>query len=549
MASNEPSSWGESIRQYEQSKKVLPFKKEDIVPAKRIGLCERRAMERELDPIVMQYRDSQKEEDFMNMTRSKSEAHLSKPRQKMAGTLNLFSEKPLQPNDSSATTKRPKLQRDWNLISHFPVDVHEKTHITADFEETQRLRPHTTVDLKARRSKNGREFNVISNEYFEDNEQRQNIEFERIKADVVSKYWKTHDYDFIKGEYIDGQKEARYREQRAMLGKVQGASQSRKLPPGVVYAPGNSYNIINQSVTDELKLEVSDAVVERNMNRLKAAEVTQRIVTSATLKAERDKERHDNRVSFQRWAKELDRGYDPIFRNDLTAEHVKSVVSVPNHRLRTKNVVRPPSDIGTPGRQLEKPHVARPDTTWARIQADDINNATALFNATGSTETLRAMAEAYRSRAVDPQPLEGKRQRPASSALYVRTGSMALSSRPDAPPALSARPPLGFRNLVGPSVQAASAISGGLNHSRSANNVDTGAPSLSNRSDGSSCMMVSMERSISPPSFKSGRSVPALDLSKTEAVPSVTYSDNDLTGGPGQPIAMIRTGGGGFVDC
>ena len=37
---NEPSSWGESIRQYEMSKKTLPFSQADIVPAKRIGLSE-----------------------------------------------------------------------------------------------------------------------------------------------------------------------------------------------------------------------------------------------------------------------------------------------------------------------------------------------------------------------------------------------------------------------------------------------------------------------------------------------------------------------------
>ena len=40
VAMGEPSSWGESIRAYEQAKKVLPFKREDVVPVKRVSLCE-----------------------------------------------------------------------------------------------------------------------------------------------------------------------------------------------------------------------------------------------------------------------------------------------------------------------------------------------------------------------------------------------------------------------------------------------------------------------------------------------------------------------------
>lgn len=179
----------------------------------------------------MQYRDTKKEENFLDMSRSKSEAHINKPRQKMAGTLNIFSGQ-LPARTGTSNTSRRKLQRDWNLISHFPVDVHEKVQITADFEQTERLRPRTTVNLKALRAKNGREFNVVSNEYFENNQERQDADFEQIKGDVQKKYWKTHDFDFIKGQYIDGEKEAKYREQRAMLGAVQGASQYQKLPPG-----------------------------------------------------------------------------------------------------------------------------------------------------------------------------------------------------------------------------------------------------------------------------------------------------------------------------
>lgn len=478
----------------------------------------------------------------------------------MAGTLNLFSGKWPEKNEASTKTKLTSVQRDWNLVSHFPIDVHNKVQITAEFEETQKLRPKTTINPETRRGKIAREFDIVSNAYTDDNERKQEEDFDRIKADVEQKYWRTHDFDFVKGQYIDGEKEAKYREQRLMLGKVQGASQFRKLPPSIVYSAGNSYNIINQEVTDELKLKVSTSATDRHMNRVKSHEVTQRLCETANLKEEIADEKHKNRVSYQRWSQELDRGYDPIFRNDLTAEHINSVVSVPNRRLRTKNRIEPEHDLGTPGRKLEPPpYVHRPETVWDRIQRDDVNNSTALFNATGSSETLRGMAEAFNKRSAVDKGGNSDR-RPKSTAAAVRTGH--TSHRPyvnDSPVASgrlmdSGRPPVvvggGHRDLTKSiSTAAAPTTAGGLfRNTTSHNNVQF---PQSGRKDDESGRLPNNNglsvRSGGIPSLKPGRSVPVLDLTRTETPPAVTYN-HDTSGPPGQPVAMIRTGGGGFID-
>lgn len=320
----------------------------------------------------------------------------------------------------------------------------------------------------------------------------------------------------------------------------------------MVYASGNSYNIINQEVTDELKLQVSDAVVDRNRNRLKSHEVSQKLSASATLKEEFDRERHQNRVSYQRWEKELDRGYDPIFRNDLTAEHINTVAAVPNNRLSTRKRAVPNQDVGPPGRSLEAPHVARPETVWDRIQRDDVNNVTALFNATGNTQTLKCMAEAFKSSSQGGSsgraPMARQTQnlhsaRPlASSASSVRTGSAVLSSRPE--PVISGRQ-LGevashkaHRDLTRPVAET------GLGRSASHGNVFVSQLSSARANNNSSGHVLVKNSSV--PNLQSGRPVPSLDLSRTETPPLVSYN-HDTSGPPGQPVAIVRTGGGGFA--
>jgi hypothetical protein len=575
MAAPEASSWGDSIRQYEQAKRVLPFKREDIIPATRISLCERRVLERALDPIKMEFRDSQKEQNYVDMSRTKSEAHINKPQNKMAGTLNLFAGKWPDKKENKSKNKKATVEREWNLVSHFPADIHKKVQITTNFEESQKLmrRPKTTVDNTKSRNKLQREFNVVSNEYFDNNDTRQEKDFDKIKADVEKKYWKTHDFDLIKVQYIDGDKEAKYREQRKTLGDVQGASQFRKLPPSVVYSAGNSYNIINQEVTDELKLSVSSACTERHMNRVKSHEVTDKLSETANMKKELDNERAANRISYQRWKRELDRGYDPIFRNDLTAEHINSVVSVPNQRLRTKNRQEPEYDIGTPGRKLEVPHVHKPEGAWDRIQLDDANNSTALFNATGGSDALRGMAEAFQMREGNHRQQQQQQHMADThagqrSAISVRTGTAALSSRPqmNQSPAHAAvgsggrggggggelvgsgRPPttgVAHRDLTKP---VSAADRGGMSRSASHSNVRQGGGFDSGRlPNNNNDMRGGMVKAPSVPnlSVRSGRGVPALDLTRTETPPAVSYN-HDMSGHPGQPVAMIRTGGGGF---
>lgn len=319
----------------------------------------------------------------------------------------------------------------------------------------------------------------------------------------------------------------------------------------LVYSAGNSYNLISHEVTDELKLQVTSTVADRSLNRQRGNEVVANLNATSAHQDALDRERRINRVSFNRWRRELDRGYDPIFRNDLTADQVQTIVCAPNNRLRTQGR-RESTDIGTPGRKLEPPLVARPISAWDRLQKDDVNNVTALFNATGSSEILHQLTDAWKKKGGS----DGNR----GTAMHVRTGTAALSSRPRAndvalnpltggqtgsarehPPQTAAP-----RDLTKSSIGIQQLKQGAMNRSASQPNVNSSRIG-SERSNNYAPLAVSLSKNASTPNLASAGDVPQLDLSRAEPHPFVTYQA-DLSGPPGQPVPIVRTGGGGFMD-
>jgi hypothetical protein len=78
---------------------------------------------------------------------------------------------------------------------------------------------------------NKKEFNIITGQFYENNEERKKKE-EQIEKDVVSKkYWKTHDYDVVLGHFYDEGKEKEFQEERKVKEKEHGKEYNERLPP------------------------------------------------------------------------------------------------------------------------------------------------------------------------------------------------------------------------------------------------------------------------------------------------------------------------------
>lgn len=89
----------------------------------------------------------------------------------------------------------------------------------------------------------------------------------------------------------------------------------------VVYAEGNTYNILSQEITHPDHFNtVQNETLNRSLHKFKAREVFQETVTQNSHQNEhKEEERKINRISFQRWERGMDRGYDPITNQKLSS--------------------------------------------------------------------------------------------------------------------------------------------------------------------------------------------------------------------------------------
>ena len=121
---------------------------------------QRRTLEREVDPVLMQYRDPAKEQDFSQTMQARTDAKRTKGQ---AGQpFNIVNHEG-PPRENHLIGHQSRGNREWNLLSHFPDKLHNKapTQFNQDFQiECTKRKPLLTGDTTLTR---GRDYSILSN--------------------------------------------------------------------------------------------------------------------------------------------------------------------------------------------------------------------------------------------------------------------------------------------------------------------------------------------------------------------------------------------------
>jgi hypothetical protein len=185
---------------------------------------QRRDKERELDPILMQYRNSDQEQTFLQTSKSSQKI----PRQKPA--YDIITHEGARPATINVSGSR-KPQREYNLISHFPAEIQANapSQYNEDFNrELQKIRASTTISSSKPRYT--RDFSIISNSYYENNDIKQENEREKLTNELRERYWKTHTFDPVIGEFYDDNMEKKFRQEREQNVLSKSKLKESKLP-------------------------------------------------------------------------------------------------------------------------------------------------------------------------------------------------------------------------------------------------------------------------------------------------------------------------------
>lgn len=307
MTDNEPKSWGDSMRAYDHSKKTLPWQAKEVTPVVKLGAFERRTLEREVDPILMQYRDSAKEQDFTQTLQASIE---SKKTKGQAGQpFNIINhEGPPKANHLLGMQNRNK--REWNLLSHMPEKLHRKapTNFNEDFQIECTKRKSVIHSMNVAR---GRDYSILSNKFNENDSARRLKEHIDVQDHLRKEYVRTRIYDPIKVQSYDEGKERQYLAQTKDDLIRTRQRQEERIPQSTKYAEGNTYNILTTEVTNADRLMQKP---DRALNRYKGTAT--KIIAAKVAGDERaavEDDRRMNRISYDRWEKTIDRGYDFVF--------------------------------------------------------------------------------------------------------------------------------------------------------------------------------------------------------------------------------------------
>ncbi|RYH30974.1 hypothetical protein EON65_03705 [archaeon] len=376
---------------------------------------QRKRQERELDPVAMAYRDPAREDFYQKQkddTIKKKVDFVNTMRSDKYDIVGHFG-----PPRKIDTMKHEYIPaRSTHILTNLQYEDHINAPLLDDGTYAlTKFRPNT---VRAKTSiAQSREFNVISNEYKVNHDKRRLEDFEKLKTHLLKKYWDNHDYDMIKGRFYSPEKQKLYEEHLETIKSVQGTAQMERLPPSLKYSDGNSYNLLTHDVYDQEKLNSTLTVTNRSLNRVKKLQKEAEQKANGELEAQAKEHLHMNRIKFQRWEQQVDRGFNFI----------------------TNQVVH----------ETPAPLPCRPATMWARLttHCDNYNDqfaATSISQSVDAAHNISKRGPFSGTRQVSDGPAGTAvpsarvRNLSGSGAMYVSTSLPAMN--PD-----SARPPASSR--------------------------------------------------------------------------------------------------------
>ena len=75
-----------------------------------------------------------------------------------------------------------------------------------------------------------RDYNVVTNKYLQQNDLKVATNDEIMRAEAAKRYWKKNDFDPIRAQYYDEDKESKFVKERDDEAKIHGKDYCKKLP-------------------------------------------------------------------------------------------------------------------------------------------------------------------------------------------------------------------------------------------------------------------------------------------------------------------------------
>ena len=228
----QPRSWSEALQQYQQQKHTVPALPH--APPARYLPASHTLHTDAIQPITGQYKRRQREETVRTAEAAAEERRVQRLQHVPTRAYNIVNNQPSPAHPASSmhsSADSAAAEDGAGSVGRREYDIINNHVYYGDSEERlqgeerlalQRLRNHAAVKLRREQ----RDYNNITHQYYSRHEEKQQAEEVSNAQSLQRKYFESHHYDPVVGQFCDPRKEAEWRRQKAVEEQSWGGRRS-----------------------------------------------------------------------------------------------------------------------------------------------------------------------------------------------------------------------------------------------------------------------------------------------------------------------------------
>mmetsp|Transcript_43428 Transcript_43428/g.113023 ORF Transcript_43428/g.113023 Transcript_43428/m.113023 type:complete len:417 (-) Transcript_43428:419-1669(-) len=317
------SDWNEGLRRYREKKSTPVYA--EMPKVERVTRREKALEETAFNPITQQYVVQEKEMERTQEFKQALTSTINSAKDKQLRTetqYDIINFATRQPGLPQPDAKRPSPHASIGQRSRADFDIISNQMRTTS-AEVDTTGAASRVPVKPSRSMAmRREYDVISNKFFKDHDEREVDEYNASLERGTKEFWRTRNFDPVTCRYYDSEKEAYYRELREEAKKNHGHYATDVLPPSLKYRETLFYDIATGVVRDPVKLaELEEGEAEALRVKREKKGTEDRIKRDRLREIQAKDDRAVNRIAVDRYTDSVKRGYD-IISTETINEHI-----------------------------------------------------------------------------------------------------------------------------------------------------------------------------------------------------------------------------------
>lgn len=194
----------------------------------------------------------------------------------------------------------------YNIITN--MGLHEHHYLPPGKRPPKPDTPPKKETLASRTTK--REFDLISNKYVENHEEKDAVDKEMQKQAAAERFWTTREFNPVTCTYYDAQKEGKFQEKVKEESKTWGTKQFSRLPPSVKVSEGVAYNLLTMEQRNEEAMAARARIKAKASKARIGPEVEARVKARSEEVEDLTMQRTLHRVSYVRDKEARKHGYN-----------------------------------------------------------------------------------------------------------------------------------------------------------------------------------------------------------------------------------------------